>query len=105
MFYLYKITGGIVDRNQREGTAGSIRNAFHRTRIFHTRNGVSCYLHLIAHFDMRQLTFLVVCLNPTFILVNNTHQCLTRIDKLPSMYVFCADSTVASGNDVAIRKI
>ena len=55
--------------------------------------------------DMRQLALLVVGLNPPFILVDNAYQCLSRIDKLSCMNVLRAYGAVASGNDVAIRKV
>ena len=54
---------------------------------------------------MRQLTLLVVRLNPTFMLVHDIHQCLPRIDQLSYMNILRADRTVARGNDVAIREI
>ena len=55
--------------------------------------------------DVRQLAFLVVRLNPAFIFIHDTHQCLPRIDQLSCMDILRADRTVARGNDVAIRKI
>ena len=71
----------------------------------YTGDGIGCNLRLTTHLDVRQLAFLVVCLNPTFTIVNNTHQYLARIDKLTYVNILRANGTVTSGNDVALGEV
>lgn len=99
---LHEIACRIVDGNQRERTAGGIRNAFYSTRILYVRHGVDSDFGLVAHLDARQLAFPVVSLNPTFAVINYAHQRLTGINQLTHMNIFRADSTVAGGNDITV---
>ena len=105
LLYLYEITCGIVDRNQRESTACGIADTLYHTCIFNIRNSIGSKAHLIANLDIRHLRLLVVGLHPFLMLIDNAHHCLTRVNQLSHMNILAAHHTIASGNDVAIREV
>lgn len=105
LLYLYEVTCGIVDRDEREGAACGIGDALHGTCISYAWYGIGCNLHLVANLDVRKLAFLIVGLNPALALIDDAHQGLAWVDQLTYVDVFRTNGTIAGGDDVAIGEV